>query len=366
LQTGILFACTMLCSSIPVAQWPAGMTPTQGALLPGIESHAVVPSHEFLGPADVGPRQWDIFAAADKADEAAARNAARTIVIVVPRLSPPEDQPLRDAVAVAQPVPELSRRELCSTVASVAAENSIPVPFFANLIWQESGFKSHVVSPAGAQGIAQFMPDTASRYGLDNPFDPIRALAASARFLRELIGQFGNVGLAAAAYNAGPKRVQSWMAKKSRLPAETRNYVQAITGRPAEQWAQAKATTAHLPAKAPCVEVVQAIRAQVQAEAKIAAETRLETKSVGKAKAVFRVASAESVPVQLPLATTKAQPKLALLGRAKRTARAVKAVVLQVAAPINLKPTAKAVIKLAVKQAVPRFVARRVKVANAR
>src|SRR5581483_5921869 len=111
----------------------------------------------------------------------------------------------------------------------------------ANLIWQESGFKPHVVSPVGAQGIAQFMPDTASRYGLDNPFDPMKALKASGRFLRELLGQFGNVGLAAASYNAGPKRVQAWIDRKSRLPAETRHYVAAITGRPAESWVQPKA-----------------------------------------------------------------------------------------------------------------------------
>ncbi len=65
-----------------------------------------------------------------------------------------------------------SRNALCSHAAAVAAEHDLPVPFFANLIQQESGFKSHVVSPAGAQGIAQFMPRVARAYGLENPFDP--------------------------------------------------------------------------------------------------------------------------------------------------------------------------------------------------
>jgi soluble lytic murein transglycosylase-like protein len=102
-----------------------------------------------------------------------------------------------------------SKTELCSTAVLVAEENRIPVPFFINLIHQESGFKPHVVSPAGAQGIAQFMPGVAASRGLANPFDPIAALTASGKFLAHLVSQFGNFGLAAAAYNAGSKRVQS-------------------------------------------------------------------------------------------------------------------------------------------------------------
>ena len=147
-----------------------------------------------------------------------------------------------------------SRTALCSHAALMAAEHDLPAPFFANLIQQESGFKSHVVSSAGAQGIAQFMPKVARAYGLHNPFDPLHSLAVSARFLRELLQQFGNLGLAAAAYNAGPRRVQDWMAKRGRLPEETRNYVRNITGQPAERWARVKAPTEEkrLPAHARC------------------------------------------------------------------------------------------------------------------
>ena len=83
----------------------------------------------------------------------------------------------------------------------------MPIPFFIRLLFQESGFKPDVVSRAGAQGIAQFMPETAATVGLDNPFDPMQAIAASARLLRNLVRQFGNLGLAAAAYNAGPRRI---------------------------------------------------------------------------------------------------------------------------------------------------------------
>ena len=173
-----------------------------------------------------------------------------------------EDRMLpRDTVA--EPIVEVpahtarhvpSRNALCSHAAVVAAEHNLPAPFFANLIQQESGFKSHVVSPAGAQGIAQFMPRVARAYGLENPFDPVHSMAVSAKFLRELLGQFGNLGLAAAAYNAGPRRVQDWMAKRGKLPEETRNYVRNITGQPAERWARTNAPTEGkmLPAHARC------------------------------------------------------------------------------------------------------------------
>ena len=74
---------------------------------------------------------------------------------------------------------EFSRLALCSFAAAVARSNNIPVPFFANLIWQESSFNVKVISRAGAQGIAQFMPRTAVEFDLLNPFDPIHALSTS-------------------------------------------------------------------------------------------------------------------------------------------------------------------------------------------
>jgi hypothetical protein len=173
-----------------------------------------------------------------------------------------EDRELPQA-AVAEPImvlparavrPQPSRDALCSQAAIVAAGHDLPAPFFANLIHQESGFKSHVISPAGAQGIAQFMPRTARAYGLDNPFEPLHAMSVSAKFLRELLAQFGNLGLAAAAYNAGPTRVQNWMARRGNLPEETRNYVRNITGHPAERWARVNAKTEEtaLPGHARC------------------------------------------------------------------------------------------------------------------
>jgi transglycosylase-like protein with SLT domain len=169
----------------------------------------------------------------------------------------------------AEPTRPISRAGLCSAMVSVARANGLPAPFFANLIWQESGFNPGVVSRAGAQGIAQFMPETAKEYGLVNPFDPIHAINAAGKFLNKLVGQFGNLGLAAAAYNAGPGRVSAYVAKRRGLPEETRNYVIRITGKTADKWTSKKFVQAPeaklMPAKAPCVEVAQEVAEQAKA-----------------------------------------------------------------------------------------------------
>ena len=163
-----------------------------------------------------------------------------------------EPPPVVEAAAQA---PVSSTERFCHALRAAAEASGIPVPFFARLLWQESRFKSDEVSQAGAQGVAQFMPETAAEVGLDDPFDPIKALPASARFLRKLRDDFGNLGLAAAAYNAGPGRVQKWLAKESELPRETRDYVRIITGTKAEDWterSQALAIRIDLPREAPC------------------------------------------------------------------------------------------------------------------
>ena len=146
--------------------------------------------------------------------------------------------------AAAKPIIERSKREICDTLVQSAQSNALPIPFFIRLLLQESGFRSDVVSRAGAQGIAQFVPETARSVGLDNPFDPLQAIAASARLLRNLVTKFGNLGLAAAAYNAGPRRISDWLVRKSKLPQETQHYVKTITGRPAETWKGKRAPTA--------------------------------------------------------------------------------------------------------------------------
>lgn len=146
-------------------------------------------------------------------------------------------QPPRVAAAPTPAGGETVAQALCRVITSAAAVQKVPVGFLTRLIWQESAFRSEATSPAGAQGIAQFMPGTAAERGLDDPFDPEKAVPASAALLSELAGRFGNLGLAAAAYNAGPRRVADWLAGRGGLPFETRDYVERITGRTAEDWA---------------------------------------------------------------------------------------------------------------------------------
>ena len=159
-------------------------------------------------------------------------------------------RPSVEELAIPLPKPSDTAREsetreaLCLMVESAARSANLPLEFFARVIWQESRFQSDAVGPVTrsgerAQGIAQFMPGTASERRLLDPFDPVQALPKSAEFLRELRDQFGNLGLAAAAYNAGPRRVQEWLAGTGYMPQETRNYVVAITGSTVEEWASA-------------------------------------------------------------------------------------------------------------------------------
>lgn len=137
-----------------------------------------------------------------------------------------------------------TREAMCLMIESAARANDLPLEFFARVIWQESRFQAGAVGPVTrngerAQGIAQFMPGTAGARRLLDPFDPVQALPKSAEFLSELRNQFGNLGLAAAAYNAGPRRVQEWLAGSGPMPQQTRNYVSAITGTSVDDWAAA-------------------------------------------------------------------------------------------------------------------------------
>jgi hypothetical protein len=231
--------------------------------------------------------------------------------------------------------PEASMEEVCSKLAAAAQEADIPVPFLARLIWQESRFRSREISPVGAQGMAQFMPATAAEEGLDDPFDPLKAIPAAAGFLRKLHRQFGNLGLAAAAYNAGGGRIRQWLARRGALPQETRDYVRKVTGNTAEDWiAQSRTVsmTLQLPKEAPCEGVAGLSRA-------MSAEVIPVSLSV-EAGDIVRKAEAEARAE----AAAKARARL-LMARAqmtKRNGKAVKTVI----ARIDAKP-AKGVLKTA-------------------
>jgi hypothetical protein len=129
---------------------------------------------------------------------------------------------------------------LCRMIEGAAGTHRLPVAFFTRLIWRESSFRTRVTSPAGAQGVAQFMPGTAAERRLADPFDPEQAIPEAAEFLSELVERFGNLGLAAAAYNGGPNRVSNWLEGRGGLALETRDYVFAITKKPVEDWIKAQ------------------------------------------------------------------------------------------------------------------------------
>jgi len=164
--------------------------------------------------------------------------------------------------------------DICRALEQDAAENALPVEFFARVIWQESRFNAQAVSKKGAQGIAQFMPATADYRGLIDPFDPIEALKNSASYLHDLQQKFGNLGLAAAAYNAGPGRVSAFLSNHRPLPDETRNYVAIITGWTADEWASPsppKTAETTIPQGVPCTRLANLILAPKAEAQRIAA-----------------------------------------------------------------------------------------------
>ena len=136
--------------------------------------------------------------------------------------------------------------DVCTAIEQAALDHDLDPGFFARLLWQESLFDAAAISPAGAQGIAQFMPGTAALRGLADAFNPAMAIRASAAYLRDLTDQFGNEGLAAAAYNSGEARAGDFVQDDRGLPGETRAYVQIITGHSARSWRDAPPETGGL------------------------------------------------------------------------------------------------------------------------
>lgn len=110
---------------------------------------------------------------------------------------------------------------------AAARKHGVPEDLFLRLVQQESGWNPQAVSHAGATGLAQLMPGTAARLGVDAT-DPHQNLDGGARYLAMMFARFGSWRLALAAYNAGPEAVE----KHGGIPpyAETRNYVKAILG----------------------------------------------------------------------------------------------------------------------------------------
>jgi hypothetical protein len=125
-------------------------------------------------------------------------------------------------------IPAFVPREFVDEISRASQRWNVGAALLSAQIYAESNFNPFARSPAGAQGIAQFMPGTAAGYGLSNPFDPAAAIDAQAHLMHDLLRQFASVPLALAAYNAGPAPV----AACGCVPAypETQAYVAKILG----------------------------------------------------------------------------------------------------------------------------------------
>jgi soluble lytic murein transglycosylase-like protein len=106
-------------------------------------------------------------------------------------------------------VPSFVPRQFVEEISRASQRWNVGAALLSAQIYAESNFNPSARSPAGAQGIAQFMPGTAASYGLSNPFDPAAAIDAQAHLMHDLLRQLGSVPLALAAYNAGPAPVQA-------------------------------------------------------------------------------------------------------------------------------------------------------------
>jgi hypothetical protein len=237
-------------------------------------------------------------------DEVESLEATQPLITMATIDSDPGDDASNMTGFGGDPAHPHSLANLCNALLTSAQDNNLPVPFFANLIWQESGLRNDVISRKGAVGVAQFMPETAAENGLRNPFDPLQAIPASARLLRSLREQFGNLGFVAAAYNAGPGRVAEWLENRRGLPRETREYVANITGRSVEQWRKTPPddTALKFIRRLPCRDMPmfadleeaqqqQALAEQAEAEQKQSEQTKSDESAKADAHAQRHVAA---------------------------------------------------------------------------
>lgn len=326
-------------------QLPADHRPLP-ALRPSLLEPVAVPTVAIRAVTVPGSAAVPVEAAAPAAMAAPAAGSMDGVIPDASAAPDPEGAvaaPMDAEAAVMTEPPAVSIEVVCDTLKAAAAANNLPLTFFLRLIWQESRFDPRAVSPAGAQGLAQFMPKVAAEKGLLDPFDPIQALPASARFLRDLRAQFGNLGLAAAAYNAGARRIQDWLAKRGTLPRETRDYVLKITGHAPERWLNTipQASAFATPARAPCkaeedeavaliepmpmpAEMLAAIEAERSARARAdKAQKEAAAKSKGRAAIAARAQSSASKRAQLAAKQDKgSRREVAAKGRdSKLTAR---------------------------------------------
>jgi hypothetical protein len=120
--------------------------------------------------------------------------------------------------------PEHFAFDLCQQIENTSRNNGIDLGFFARLLWQESRFDPNALSHAGAQGIAQFMPQTAKLRGLADSYNPAQAIERSANYLGELQRTYGSAGIAAVAYNGGERRADGFTKKGKGLAPKAHDF----------------------------------------------------------------------------------------------------------------------------------------------
>lgn len=142
-----------------------------------------------------------------------ARHSSRPLVMSLPATRPP-----------------LRRQALAPLVSAAALAHDLPEELLQAVIEAESNFNPQAVSPKGAQGLMQLMPQTARELGVSDAFDPGANIDGGTRYLKAMLARFGNnLPLALAAYNAGPGAVQ----RSGTIPryVETQRYVAGILSR---------------------------------------------------------------------------------------------------------------------------------------
>ncbi|MBG0776476.1 MAG: lytic transglycosylase domain-containing protein [Desulfovibrionaceae bacterium] len=139
------------------------------------------------------------------------------------------DSPRYGVFAVFRGHPEVSRDEIVRLAKKYSGQYGLDHHLVQAVIEVESGYDSGAVSPAGAEGLMQIMPDTQREVGVNNSFDPAENIRGGVRYLRKMYDRFGRWDLALAAYNAGPQQVERYRG----VPPfqETRYYVSEVLKR---------------------------------------------------------------------------------------------------------------------------------------
>ena len=180
-----------------------------------------------FAPTNQGKPMYTFFETSIQQSQVQGPNSALSQIQTGPQQNTP--------IVAAPAMPNIPQTNLVALAQQDAIKYGISPVYFVRQINAESGFNPNAYSPAGAIGIAQFIPSTAASLVV-NPYDPVSSLDGAARYMASLSNTYGgNYAEALAAYNAGGANVNNairngganWL---SLLPLETQNYVNKIMG----------------------------------------------------------------------------------------------------------------------------------------